>query len=61
MPEQYAGEFPQLVREHGYAKAYQIVMERRNKPPEEETQWDSSELSSDEWRKQIEANKGAKS
>ncbi len=57
MPELYPGEFPQLVREHGYAKAYRIVMERRNKPPEEETQGDSSEDDEATWKARIEANK----
>lgn len=55
----YSGEISALIREHGYEGTARILAERRKaaQTQGEPTQGDSCELSEDEWRQQVEANR----
>ena len=55
--ELYTGEQADLIREHGWVKAAQIIAERKKQPAPEPTQGDASELSEADWKAAIEANK----
>lgn len=60
MADLYTGEVTEMIRQHGYAETFRILQERRKQAEPE--QGDASEMSADEYKAAIEANKkgGAK-
>lgn len=58
----YTGEISELIREHGFEGTARILEERKRAASveQEPTQGDASDLSEDEWRRQVKANRRAK-